>query len=73
MKPIYIIEHGYQHKQYGNKFLPLSRPKCICFYNGRSDRPEREELIIKLEEFDEILFSFSCIRTNLITFCLEFP
>ena len=40
----YIIEHGYQHKQYGTKLLPLPRPKCICFYNGRSDRPEREEL-----------------------------
>ena len=40
----YIVEHGYQHKQYGSKLLPLPRPKCICFYNGRSDRPEREEL-----------------------------
>ena len=40
----YIIEHGYQHKQYGTKLLSLPRPKCICFYNGRSDRPEREEL-----------------------------
>ncbi len=40
----YIVEHGYQHKQYGTKLLTLPRPKCICFYNGRSDRPEREEL-----------------------------
>lgn len=40
----YIVEHGYQHKQYGTKLLPLPRPKCVCFYNGRSDRPEREEL-----------------------------
>ena len=40
----YIVEHGYQHKQYGTKLLPLPRPKCICFYNGRSDRPESEEL-----------------------------
>ena len=40
----YIVEHGYQHKQYGTKLLSLPRPKCICFYNGRSDRPEREEL-----------------------------
>ena len=22
----------------------MPRPKCICFYDGRSDRPEREEL-----------------------------
>ena len=40
----YIVEHGYQHKQYGTKLLSLPRPKCVCFYNGRSDRPEREEL-----------------------------
>ena len=40
----YIVEHGYQHKQYDTKLLPLPRPKCICFYNGRSDRPEREKL-----------------------------
>ena len=40
----YIVEHGYQHKQYGTKLLSLPRPKCICFYNGRSERSEREEL-----------------------------
>ena len=38
----YVFTHAY-HK-YSSKLQPVPTPKCVCFYNGTEDRPEKMEL-----------------------------
>ena len=35
---------GSDYYQYSSTLQPVPRPKCVCFYNGTANQPERKEL-----------------------------
>jgi hypothetical protein len=38
----YVFSHSYQ--RYSSRLQPVPTPKCVCFYNGKDDQPERTVL-----------------------------
>ena len=42
------VEENRSYHRYSSKQQKVPTPKCICFYNGRAEQPERQ--VLKLSD-----------------------